>query len=228
MVGGAFLYEHIKTRVLQSGILLPEVSETIARRKQVAGGGLRYQLCSLIFLTDQLPHQGPADARVRADADTLADLLVADLTKSSAELRKKVPDLLEKLVASGANMQVENEYRMQTREGSEWNQMFPGAKNRLLNHAGKPASERSQLLRSKCSEVLKTFKPLHGASKEPRKIELLFGDVAPQTDGSVTPVWVRDGREVEENTVLADARAAVDSAAVVYGYIPKKLAEELK
>lgn len=52
-------------------ILLQEISETIARQKQEDDGELRYQLCSLIFLIGQLPHQGPADAGVRADADTL-------------------------------------------------------------------------------------------------------------------------------------------------------------
>jgi hypothetical protein len=228
VVGGAFLYEHIKTRVLQSGILLQEISETIARQKQEDDGELRYQLCALIFLIGQLPHQGPADAGVRADADTLADLLVTDLTKSSAELRKQVPDLLEKLVAAGAIMKVEDEYRMQTREGSEWNQAYLEAKNRLLGDIGKLGSERSQLLRSQCSEFLKKFKLLHGTSKEPRKIDLHFGDTPPDTDGSVIPVWVRDGWEVEEKTVLNDARAAGDSAAVVYGYIPKKQAEEVK
>ena len=230
VVSGAFIYDaSIKSSALKSGTLLQEISETIARQKKEDDGELRYQLCALIFLIGQLPHNNePLDAGVRADADTLADLLVTDLTKSSAELRKKVPDLLEKLVASGAIMQVENEYRMQTREGSEWNQAYLEARNELLNDAGKLASERSQLLRSQCSEVLKKFKLVHGASKESRKIELHFGDVPPPTDGSAIPVWVRDGWEVEEKTVLNDARAAGDSAAVVYGYIPKKMAEELK
>ncbi len=68
---------------------------TIARQKQEDDGELRYQLCALIFLIGQLPHQGPADAGIRADADTLADLLVTDLTASSAELRKKIPILLK-------------------------------------------------------------------------------------------------------------------------------------
>ena len=40
----------------------------------------------------------------------------------STDLRKKVPDLLKQLADAGAVMQVESEYRMQTREGSEWNQ----------------------------------------------------------------------------------------------------------
>ena len=227
VVGGAFLYEHIKTRVLQSGILLQEISETIARQTQEDDGELRYQLCALIFLIGQLPHQGPADAGVRAAADTLADLLVTDLTKSSSELRKKVPDLLEKLVAAGAIMKVDDEYRMQTREGSEWNQTYLEAKNKLLADTGKLGSERSQLLRSQCSEFLKKFKLQHGASKTDRKIELHFGDTAPDTDGGI-PVWVRDGWDVEEKTVQNDARAAGDTAAVVYGYIPKKQDHELR
>ena len=99
----------------------PEISETIARQKQEADGELRYQLCALIFLIGQLPHNNELlDAGIRANAETLADLLVTDLTTTSTELRKKVPELLEKLVASGAAMQVDDEYRMQTREGSEW------------------------------------------------------------------------------------------------------------
>lgn len=229
VVGGAFLYEHIKTRVLQSGILLQEISETIARQTQEEDGELRYQLCALIFLIGQLPHKNePADAGVRADAGTLADLLVTDLTKSSSELRKKVPDLLEKLVAAGAVMKVEDEYRMQTREGSEWNRAYHEARNRLLADPGKLGGERAQLLRAQCGEFLKRFKLPHGASKTDRKIELSFGDTAPNADSGVIPVWVRDGWDVEEKTVQSDARAAGDTAAVVYGYVPKKHDHELK
>src|SRR5208337_4732465 len=47
VVGGSFLFEHIKTRVLQSGVLLQEISETIARQKKETEGELRYQLCAL-------------------------------------------------------------------------------------------------------------------------------------------------------------------------------------
>ncbi len=228
VVSGAFLFEHIKTRVLQSGILLQEISETIARQKKEDDGDLRYELCSLIFLIGQLPHEGPADAGIRADAETLADLLVTDVTMSTVELRKRVPDLLEKLVASGAIMNVEDEYRMQTREGSEWNQAFQEARNKLISDAGKLASERSQLLKTVCSEILKKSKLLHGASNEARKFELHFGGEPPSSGESSVPVWIRDGWEVEEKTVINDARAAGDTAAIVYGHIPRKQSEELK
>ena len=219
----------IKIRACSSrASLLQEISETIARQKKEDDGELRYQICALIFLIGQLPHKGPADAGIRANADTLADLLVTDLNHRSADLRKKVPELLEKLVASGAIMPVEDEYRMQTREGAEWNQAFQEARNKLLADAGKLASERSQLLKTHCSEVLKKSKLTHGASKESRRFALHFGPDAPSTDGSEIPVWIRDGWEVEEKTVLNDARTAGDSAAVVYGFIPRNHAEEIK
>jgi len=229
VVSGAFIYDaSIKSSALKSGTLLQQISETIAKQKTEDDGELRYQICALIFLIGQLPHNNaPLDAGIRADADTLADLLVTDLNQSSAELRKKVPALLELLVASGAIMQVDNEYQMQTSEGSEWNKMYLEARNKLLNDPGKLASARSQLLRFQCCEVLKKFKLPHGDSKEARKIDLHFGDAAPLTDGATIPVWVRDGWEVEEKAVLNDALAAGDSTAMVYGYIPKKMAEDL-
>jgi len=228
VVNGAFLFEHIKTRVLQSGVLLQEISETIARQIKEQDGELRYQLCALIFLIGQLPHEGPADAGIRANAETLSDLLVTDLNQSSGDLRKKVPELLDKLVASGAVMQVEDEYRMQTREGAEWNQAFQEARVRLLADPGKLASERSQLLKTFCGELLKKSKLTHGASKVRRSFKLHFGSDCPSTDGAEIPVWIRDGWEVDDKTVLHDALAASDSQAVVYGFIPRNKAEEIK
>ncbi|HZU37539.1 MAG TPA: BREX system P-loop protein BrxC, partial [Gemmataceae bacterium] len=229
VVSGAFLFEHIVTKVLQSGVLLQEISETIAKQKQEEDGELRYQICALIFLIGQLPHKGePSDAGIRANAETLADLLVTDLNASSAELRKKVPELLDKLVASGAVMRVDDEYRMQTREGSEWNQAYLESMNKLLGDAAKLGSERAQLLKTQCNEVFKKFKLTHGESKVARDIDLHFGAEQPATGGTTIPVWLRDGWEVEEKTVVDDAHAAGDSAAVVYGFIPRKQAEDLK
>ncbi len=58
--------------------------------------------------------------------------------------------------------------------------------------------------------------------------KLHFGSTPPATSGPTIPVWIRDGWEVEENTVLSDARAAGDTEAMVFGFIPRSQAEELK
>ena len=228
VVDAAFIFDHIQSRVLQSGVLLQEISETIAKQVHEEDGLLRFRLCALIFLIGQLPHEGPNDAAIRSTPEALADLLVTDLNQSSAELRKNISGLLEKLVAEGSVMRVDNEYRMQTREGSEWNQAFQTAMTKLATDDGKIASERSQLLKTACNETFEKRKLVHGQSKEPRKFDLHFGSEPPETGGANVPVWVRDGWEVEEKTVLGEVRAAGDSAAVVYGYIPRMSAEELK
>ncbi len=228
VVDAAFIYDHIKSRVLQSGVLLQEISENIARQVHEDDGELRFRLCALVFLIGQLPHDGPNDAGIRATPETLADLLVTDLNVSSTDLRKQVTMLLERLVAESAVMRVESEYRMQTREGSEWNQAFQAAVSKLMNDDGKLASERSQLLKTACNETFEKRKLVHGQSKEPRKFDLHFGSEPPDTGGASVPVWVRDGWEVEEKSVLGEVRAAGDSAAVVYGFIPRKNADELK
>lgn len=229
VVSGAFIYDSsIKSKMLLSGVLLQEISEKIASQKKEVDGELRYQICALIFLIGELPHEGPADAGIRANAETLADLLVTDLNVSSADLRKQVPKLLEKLAAGGAVMPVDDEYRMQTREGAEWNQAFQEARNKLLADAGKLGSARSQLLKTHCSEILKKSKLTHGASKEARRFALHFGPDAPATDGAEIPVWIRDGWDVEEKTVLNEARTAGDSAAIVFGFIPRNKAEDIK
>lgn len=233
VIGGAFLFEHVLSGVLKSGVLVQEIADTIARQGQPRDdsdneGELRHQLCSLIFLIGQLSRQGPSDIGVRADDETLADLLVTDLTRSSVDLRKRVPEVLKELVEAGAIMPVETEYRMQTREGAEWTRAFQRAKDALLGDTGKLGSYRADLLKAKCGEALKKVKLSHGASKVARKIEPHFGVEAPESDGVSVPVWIRDGWEVEEKTVVNDARTAGDSAAVVYCFIPRNKAEELK
>lgn len=227
VVSGAFLFGQVESSLRMSGVLLLEISETIARQVKEPDGGLRRDLCALIFLIGQLPHEGPNDSGVRADAETLADLLVTDLNAGSTDLRKKVPALLKRLADEGAVMQVEDEYRMQTRDGSEWNRAYLEAINKLLADAGKLAGERAQLLRTHCSDMLDKRKLLHGASKEPRKFDLHFGAEPPPAGTPSVPVWVRDGWDVTEKAVLADARAAGDAPAV-FGFIPARQAEELK
>ena len=119
---------------------------------------------------------------------------------------------------------------MQTREGSEWNQAYQEATNKLLadyRQAGQRAVATAQdaVQRNPQEVEARSTAP----ARRPRKFDLHFGpDAARRRTAATIPVWIRDGWEVEEKTVLSDARAAGDSAAVVYGFIPQKQAEELK
>ena len=222
VVGGAFIFDSVKPGILQQGVLLQEISENIAKQSQKEDGKLRYQIAALVFLIGQLPREGLADANIRATADALADLLVTDLTTSSAALRKQVPELLALMAADGIVMRIDDEYRMQTREGAQWTLAFTETRNKLLADLGKLGGQRRELLRVAGQDALSRMKLSQGASRTPRKIELGFGDAAPQSDGTAVPVWVRDGWEVEEKAVTGAAHAAA-----VFVFIPRKNADKL-
>ena len=77
-------------------------------------------------LRAHLPHLADVPARLggesglRATAPFLADLLVEDLAEDGARLRKRVPELLDELVAEGTHRAVDDEYRLLTQEDAEW------------------------------------------------------------------------------------------------------------
>ena len=72
-----------------------------------------------------------ADIGVRATQNMLADLLVEDLGKDGIQLRKKILSILDKLVADGILIKLDDEYSLQTRESSEWDREFRNRQTRL-------------------------------------------------------------------------------------------------
>jgi hypothetical protein len=100
--------------------------------------------------------------------------------------------------------------------------------HKLLNDPAKLSSERSQRLKELSTAILTKSKLTHGESKEARKLDIHFGAEPPASGGTAVPVWIRDGWDAEERTVLADARTAGESAAILYAFIPRAMAEELR
>ena len=76
--------------------------------------------------------------------DTLADLMVEDLSLGSSALRSRLPKLLDtcELV-----MRVEDEYRIQTEESTAWNDEFLSQRSQLVNEAYRIEAERNDRIR---------------------------------------------------------------------------------
>lgn len=228
VVGGDFIYWVKATDLLQTGILQPKIDEMIRKLDDgSANGKLSARICALIFLINKLPRETGADLGIRATADVLADLLVEDLKAGSAELRKKVPELLQALVQAGQLMVVDEEYRLQTPESASWDSEFKKNFNRIVNDDSKIASERADLLRASCAD-LKNLKVIQGNSKVARKIELFTSTETPIPTGQGVPVWVRDGWTVDEKSIVAEAQKAGTDSPLVFVYIPRRSADELK
>ena len=146
VVPADFLFEEKSNDLLQSGVLLREIHETIVRQRTdgTLDGELKSRLCALVFLIRKLPREAGADIGVRATAEAMADLLVENLARDGAALRARLPALLDELVESGTLMKVDNEYSLQTRESSEWEAEFRNRQTRLANdHPGMSSQARS-------------------------------------------------------------------------------------
>ena len=228
VVPADFLFEEISANLLQSGVLLREVNETIAG--QVDGtpdGSLKSRLCALVFLIRKLPREGGVDIGVRATAETLADLLVKDLAKDGTALRSQLPKLLEELVAAGTLMKLDDEYSLQTRESSEWEAEFRNRQAKLVNDPTRMSSKRAQLLGAAVQIAIGSVKLLQGKCKEPRKLALHFGAEPPQGTRNEIPVWIRDGWGADEKSVITDARAVGSDSPIIHVFVPKSRAEAL-
>ncbi|MBB6099350.1 hypothetical protein HNR42_002791 [Deinobacterium chartae] len=228
VVGADFIYDQQVAHMKQAGVLLPETDSMIARLNDgTPDGQLRQRLAQTIFLLGKLG----TDEGVKADAATLADLIVEDLPAGSTALRARIPDLLADLVERGEVMQVADSYRLQTREGAEWTSAFNNAYGRIFNDSVRLAQERARLLREAVQATLKPVTAVQGESRTPRKIDLHLSDNAPDVASSAVPVWVRDEWSTTLETVRGEARAyGLEGAqgAVVHVHLPKLRDQDLR
>ena len=228
VVPADFLFEEISANLLQSGVLLREINETIVGQDNgTPDGRLKFRLCALIFLIRKLPREAGVDIGVQATVETLADLMVKDLAKDSSALRGQIPKLLDELVSASTLMKIDEEYSLQTRESSEWEAEFRNRQTRLVNDPSRMSSKRAHLLGSAMQDAIGVIKLLHGKSKEPRKLVLHFGAEPPKGIAHDIPVWIRDGWGTDEKNVIADARAEGPDSPVIQVFVPKSRADAL-
>lgn len=224
-----YIFDQLQPDLLRTGVLLREIDETIRNLDDGTPKGLlAKRICALVFLIRKLYRDPVSDIGVRATAEMIADLLVSDLTNDGPGLRREIPIILDKLVDEGKLIKLDEEYSLQTRESSEWDREFRNRQTRLNNDLTALSSKRSALLNAYCTGVLGNIKLNQGKCKAPRKLLIYFGAETPEGKGHDIPVWIRDGWGESESTAIADARAAGSDSPIVFGYIPKASAEDLK
>ncbi|HUX87344.1 MAG TPA: BREX system P-loop protein BrxC [Chloroflexota bacterium] len=223
------IFWKLETVMTQNTILDRDLATMIHGLNQGGSDGLlRMRLAALIFLISKLPTEGPAATGIRSTAELLADLLVDDLTTPSADLRQRVPVLLEELVQRGTLMLVGDEYGLQTPESAEWDRAFRDRYAKLFADDVRLASDRSAALKTAIGQALKGLNLIQGASKVARKYELHFGSEAPMANSGGVPIWIRDGWSVSEKTVREEAQAAGVQSPILYVFLPRFEADDLK
>jgi len=229
VIPGSDLYTAIAPDLVNTGVLLNEIKTRIDRLDDgAAEGRMKRNLCGLIFLIGKLPREEGMDTGVRADATTLADLMVKDIRKDSGPFRKEVATLLEGLVDDGTLMRVGDEFRLQTTEGAEWDRAYRERLTKLRQDEVEVATRRDHLFGQVVQNEVADIRLIHGDAKIKRTLSLHTGADAPRQNGDAVTVWLRDGWSTSEKEVLNQARQLGQEDPAIHVFLPKKSADQLK
>lgn len=224
------LFEALAPEMVNTGVLLREINERIINLSKDGSDESRLarRICGLVFLMSRLPREAGADIGVHATKEHIADLLVDDLLADNGKLRSSVEIVLENLAASGALMKVGVEYRLQTKEGAEWDAEFRRRQSKLANDDADIQIRRDQLVYAEADRIIRSVRVVQGAAKEARHIVISRDQGSPVVNGENVPLWLRDGWSSSEREVVDAARAAGAESPTVFVFLPRQAADELR
>jgi hypothetical protein len=225
VVPADFLFFDGADKLLQARILPRKLHEkTMSWIHGSDDQKLTARACGIVFLINKIGNSN-SEIGIKATIDTIADLLVDDLSTGSSGLRSKLPKLLD---ACDLIMQVGDEYRIQTEESSAWNDEFLSQKATLANQSHRIETERDDLIRKKFGALVGRVSLLHGLSKVTRDISAVFDPTLPPDASKRIYIWIRDGWATDDNSVRADARQAGNQSPTVFVFIPRRSADDLR
>ena len=226
VVSGDFLYDQIAANLVSTAQLPKEVFENVQRfAAGEAHAQLKGKLLKLIYLINKLPADAALDIGLKATEDALADLLVTDLSAGSAELRKQLPDLLselqnkDRLVMALAGSSG-TEYRLQTRESSAWYDEFRAQEAELKAAPQRVEQKRSDLLKGRFGDVMKKVRVVQGKDNVERRLAPTYDDSLPKDHDKSLYLWIQDGWQTEEKSVIAEAKAKSTDNPTLFVFMP--------
>jgi hypothetical protein len=233
VVSGDFLYDQIAANLVSTAQLPKEVFENV--QKFAAGDAhaqLKGKLLKLIYLINKLPHEAAVDIGLKATEEALADLLVTDLSAGSSELRKQLPALLDELqnkdrlvmaLAGGSG----TEFRLQTRESSAWYDEFRAQEAELKGAPQRVEQKRADLLKGRFSDVLKKVRVVQGKDNVERRLAPTYDDSLPKDNDKSLYLWIQDGWQTEEKSVIAEAKAKSADNPTLFAFLRAQQKTEL-
>lgn len=225
VVAADYLYFDAADKLLQSRVLPRNVYEqTMTWLDGNSDERLIARACGLVFLVNRLSSSN-TDVGIKATPEVLADLLVEDLTQGSAGLRSRLAALLDgcKLLTK-----VDDEYRIQTDESRLWHNEFESQRALLANEAHRVDAERNDRIRKRTGNVARGLNLTQGDSKVSREPTLVLDETLPPDAAKRLTIWVRNGWASDEDAVRLAAREAGSQSPVVFVYIPKRSADDLR
>lgn len=223
-----FIFLQKQPQLLSNAILLNETNNLIEEKKSKGGDSiLEGRILSIVFLISLFPVDLPG-GKIKSDEQTISDLLLDDITNASDIFRTKVKSTIKKLVDEKLLMTVDDEFKLQTRAGQEWEQEFTSHAVKLGN------SGDDQIVRFRKDKIVNFFKDrtkalniLHGISKLKRDFEVYSGSDRPGTESKLN-LWIRDGWLENESLVMNEIRSEGLATPLAYAFVKKGYDTELK
>lgn len=228
VVPADFIFEQKQQQLLQNALLLNETNNIIQERKANGGdAALEGRILSAVFLIDQLP-KDLAGGRLKSDENTIADLLIDNLNETSDKIRTKVKALIKKLLDEKVLMPVNDEFKLQTKVGAEWEQEYTSQAVKI-NSSGDDQIQRirKENIIAFFKDKTKTINILQGVSRQKRDFDIWDKAERPNTENKLN-VWVRDGWFENEGTVLNEIRAEGADAPLAYAFVQKFRDQDLR
>lgn len=233
VVSGDFLYDQIAANLLSTAHLPREVFENVQRfAAGDAKAQLKSKLLKLIYLINKLPTDAAMDIGLRATEEVLADLLITDLFAGSSELRNQLPPLLTELQDTDCLVMAlagsyGTEYRLQTQESSAWYDEYRAQEAEFKSAPQRLEQKRADLLKTSFTEALKKVRIIQGKANEVRSFSTTYDDSLPQDNSKKLYLWIQNGWNTEERSVIAEAKAKSCENPTLFVFLPAQHKTEL-
>ncbi|WP_181308258.1 BREX system P-loop protein BrxC [Rufibacter sp. XAAS-G3-1] len=224
-----YIFVQKQQQLLQNALLLNETNNLIQERKAQGGDGvLESRILSAVFLMEKLPSNGQSN-RLKSDENTIADLLIDNLVEPSDKFRTNVKELIKKLVEKKVLMPVDDEFKLQTKVGAEWEQEYSKHAQKLNNSSGEDQIDqlRKEKILAFFRDRTKTINILQGVSKQKRDFEVWNQSAKPNTENKLH-FWVKDGWFENEAILMQDIRGEGANTPLAYAYVNKQRDQELR
>lgn len=217
-----FIYDQLKTQLVQSQVISKEIHEKISRKASSDNKEDQQEarVLALVLLIGKLPTD--VDHGIVATADYLADLLIQNLAEEKNSIRRDVHAWLDSLVKQGLLMTFENkhgqnEYRLQTAESQQWYEQYLSERAQLTGNPNRVENMRLELLHTYVRRAVGAARLTQGESMVSRPLNVCFEDSLPADASEKLYVWVHS--ESEKNFLHA-VRGVPSSDATIFLYLP--------
>ncbi|EMS33843.1 hypothetical protein C943_04162 [Mariniradius saccharolyticus AK6] len=228
IVPSDFIFNQNETQLIQSGLLLSDTFNLIQSKKAEGGDGLlEGRILSAVFLIEKLTNE-VRNTGLKSNEAHIAELLIDDLNSNSDTFRTKVKELIKKLVEEKVLMPIEDEYRLQTKVGAEWEQEFRKHHTKIANSGEDQIQNlRKERILAFFKERTKTVIISHGVSKMTRPFELWDKDTAPNQEDKLH-LWIKDGWYTNESVLMSEIRAEGNDSPLAFAYVAKQRDMDLR